>query len=167
MNSALQPTEKDETSKQPLVNKNYQLEKFPGKGGWTYAIIPEISPDKKAYFGWVKVKGSIKNHHLMPMGNGKLFLPVKASIRKSINKEAGDWVQIVLYSDESVIEVPNDLLLCLKDEPLALENFYAMNEGEKKAYIEWIYDAKKDETKVSRMAKTIDRLIKNLSFGEK
>ena len=25
---------------EPLVDKEYLLEKFPGKGGWTYALIP-------------------------------------------------------------------------------------------------------------------------------
>ena len=29
----------------PLVNREYLLEKFPGKGGWTYALIPEILQD--------------------------------------------------------------------------------------------------------------------------
>ena len=27
----------------PLVDKEYLLEKYPGKGGWTYARIPEIA----------------------------------------------------------------------------------------------------------------------------
>ena len=88
-------------SVKPLVNKKYLLEKYPGKGGWTYARIPEILQDKNTPFGWVKVMGSIdgyeiKNYHLMPMGNGQLFLPVKAAIRKKIGKETGDWVQVVL-----------------------------------------------------------------------
>lgn len=61
-----------------LVNKKYLFEKFPGKGGWTYATIPEDLQDKRAHFDWVRVKGSIdgyefKNYHLMPMGNGSLF----------------------------------------------------------------------------------------------
>ena len=61
----------------PLVDKDYLLERTPGNGGWTYAPIPEVPQDKKAPFGWVKVKGSIdgveiKKHHLMPMGNGEL-----------------------------------------------------------------------------------------------
>ena len=63
----------------PLVDKVYLLEKFTGKGAWTYAEIPEISQDKTAPFGWVKVKGFIDDyelnqHKLLPMGNGKLFL---------------------------------------------------------------------------------------------
>jgi hypothetical protein len=39
---------------EPLVNKEYLLEKSPGKGGWTYTVIPEILPDPKSPFGWVK-----------------------------------------------------------------------------------------------------------------
>ena len=83
------------------VAKQYRLKKFPGKGGWTYAEIPEIPQDRKAHFGWVRVNGSIdgyplNKHKLMPMGNGTLFLPVKAAIRKKIGKEEGDHVQIIL-----------------------------------------------------------------------
>ena len=75
----------------PLVNKSYLLERFQAKGGWTYAKIPEVLQDKHSPFGWVRVRGSIdnfeiKNYHLMPMGNGNLFLPVKAEIRKKIGK---------------------------------------------------------------------------------
>ncbi|MFT5385881.1 MAG: hypothetical protein ACI81W_003292, partial [Saprospiraceae bacterium] len=59
----------------PLVNKKYLLQRFPGKGGWTFAEIPEILQNKKAPFGWVCVKGFIddyelKQYKLMPMGNG-------------------------------------------------------------------------------------------------
>ena len=79
-----------------LVNKTYLLEKFQGKGAWTFAQIPEILQDKNAPFGWVRVRGTIdgfeiKGYHLMPMGNGKLFLPVKAEIRKKIKKQSGDF----------------------------------------------------------------------------
>ncbi len=85
-------------TKKPLVNKKYKLERFQGKGGWTYVPIPEIPLDKRSPFGWVKVKGFIddyefSNYRLMPMGNGKLFLAVKAGIRKKINKKEGDWVK--------------------------------------------------------------------------
>ncbi len=89
----------------PLVNRKYLLEKYPGKGGWTYAAIPEVKPNKEKPFGWVKVSGTIdgyeiKDYHLMPMGNGDLFLPVKASIRKKINKHMGDFVHVVLYAEQ-------------------------------------------------------------------
>jgi len=153
----------------PIINKKYRLEKFKGKGGWTFAQIPEIPQDKKAHFGWVKVKGSIdgvefKKYHLMPMGNGKLFLPVKAEIRKKIKKEEGDWVHVILYPDNEPLEVPDEMLLCLKDEPKALKFFRSLSEGEQKYYVQWVYSAKTEKTKVDRMAKAIDKLLRSERF---
>ena len=149
---------------EPLINKTYLLEKFSGKGGWTYAAIPEISPNKHAHFGWVRVKGSIdgyelKGFRLMPMGNGKLFLPVKAEIRKKIQKKAGDWVQIILYLDNTPLEVPEELLLCLQDEPVAHQTFLSYTAGEQKAFVDWIYSAKTEETKVERIVQSINKLM--------
>jgi hypothetical protein len=156
----------------PLIDKKYLLEKYPGKGGWTFARIPEILQDKKAHFGWVKVKGTIdgfeiKKYHLMPLGNGMLFLPVRAEIRKKIKKKEGDWVHVVLYPDNEPLEVPGEMLICLQDEPKALKFFNSLSEGEKKYYIQWIYSSKKEETKIDRLARTINRLMNGLKFHEK
>lgn len=153
----------------PLVNKKYLLERFPGKGGWTFARIPEILQDKKAHFGWVKVRGTIdgyeiSKYHLMPMGNGSLFLPVKAEIRKKIRKKEGDNVHVILYLDNEPLEIPEEMLLCLKDEPVALKFFNTLSESEQKLYIQWIYSAKKEDTKVDRLVKTINRLVKGLKL---
>lgn len=147
-----------------LVNKKYQLEKFPGKGGWTYVIISEIPQNIKRKFGMVKVKGSIDDYpllgyNLMPMGTGQLFLPVKAEIRKKIAKKEGDWVSVELYADDSGLAIPEELLDCLKDEPKAYENFLKLAESAQKEYRDWVYSAKKDETKVARIAKMIDMLL--------
>ena len=43
----------DNMNEKLLANKEYLLEKSPGKGGWTYTVIPEILPDKNAPFSWV------------------------------------------------------------------------------------------------------------------
>ena len=155
-----------------MVNKKYLLQKFHGKGGWTYAEIPEVLKGKHAHFGWVKVRGSIdtyefRNYRLMPMGNGSLFLPVKASIRKIIGKEEGDWVKVVLYADNSPTEIPEELLLCLMDDPAAHQTFLEYTDGEQKTFIEWIYLAKTDETKVERIAKTLNKLANRQKFTDK
>ncbi len=115
-------------TEQPLVNRKYLLEKYPGKGGWTYAAIPEVLQDKHSPFGWVTVKGcidsfEIKNYKLMPMGNGQLFLPVKSEIRKIIGKKEGDWVHVTLYADNAPIEVPEEFLDCLKEDQVAYNTF--------------------------------------------
>ncbi|GAB3916756.1 YdeI/OmpD-associated family protein [Larkinella terrae] len=156
----------------PLVDGSYLLEKFQGKGGWTYAALPEVAPDKKAYFNWVKVNGHVdgyelKNCTLMPLGNGKLFLPVKAEIRKIIGKKAGDWVQVTLYSAQIPVETQKDLLLCLEDEPTAHKTFLGFTAEEQKAYISWIDSAKTEETKIERLAETVNRLLRGQKFVEK
>lgn len=156
----------------PLINKRYRLEKFPGKGGWTFACIHEIEQDKKAPFGWVKVRGTIdgyeiRKYHLMPMGNGRLFLPVKAEIRKKIKKYEGDLVHVILYADHEPLEVPEEMLLCLRDEPAALKFFISLTESEQKFYMDWIYSAKKEQTKIARLAESINKLLKGLKFHEK
>lgn len=148
-----------------LVNKKYLLEKYSGKGGWTYAAIPEVLQDKHSPFGWVKVKGfidnfEIKNYKLMPMGNGNLFLPVKLEIRKKIGKEAGDWIKVILYADNAPTEIPEEFLLCLKDDTIAYKLFMKCTDGQKKGIIDWIYSAKTDETKINRIAETLVNLTK-------
>ncbi|MBK8144178.1 MAG: DUF1905 domain-containing protein [Bacteroidetes bacterium] len=155
----------------PFVNQQYLLEKFQGKGGWTYAQIPEIRPDKHAHFGWVRVRGhidsyEIKGYHLMPMGNGNLFLPVKAQIRKHIKKQAGDWVHIILYADNAPTEIPADFLWFLQDEPELYQNFMTFSDAERKAYIEWIEAAKTVQTKANRMAVALQKIQKKQKIQE-
>ena len=151
---------------EPLVDKEYLLEKFPGKGGWTYALIPKILQDKHSHFGWVIVNGSIdgyeiKKFHLMPSGNGQLLLSVKAEIRKKIKKQAGDYVHVILYPDNEPLEIPEELLLCLQEDQDAQQFFHSLNENEQHNYVKWIYSAKTDETMVERIAKTLVRLSKH------
>lgn len=155
-----------------LVNKKYLLQKYPGKGGWTYAAIPEVRQDTSSPFGWVKVKGfiddfEIKNYKLMPMGNGQLFLPVKAEIRKKTGKKEGDWINVLLYTDNSPTEIPREFLACLEEDPTAYKIFLTYTDGQKKEFIDWIFSAKTDDTKVERIAKTLNKLLKKEKLRDK
>lgn len=147
----------------PLVNGDYLLQKFPGKGGWTYAQLPEVLPDKNAHFGWVKVRGTIdsyefRNFHLMPMGNGMLFFSVNATIRKAICKAEGDTVHIMLYREDPPSGMDDDFEICLADEPSAREYFFSLPETEQKKYREWILTSRTESEKTDRIAETINRL---------
>lgn len=155
-----------------LVDKEYLIEKFQGKGGWTFVRIPEIAPNKNSPFGWVKVQGTIdnfeiKNYNLQPMGNGTLFLPVKAEIRKKIRKKTGDYVHIILYPDIEPIEIPKELSLCLQDDTQALHFFNSLSQSEQYSYVKWIYSARTDQTKEDRIANALDRLAKRQKHYKK
>lgn len=156
----------------PLFHKTLVLEKYPGKGGWTYAQVAGIPAESKGAFGMVRVKGRIdsyelKKYHLMPMKNGKLFLPVNATARKAINKKVGDHVDVLLYIDNDPIDVPDEMMICLQDEPTALKFFNALSDTDQQNYIDWIYEAKKADTRVDRLAKTVVKLLNNKRFYDK
>lgn len=147
----------------PLVDAWFTLEKYPGKGGWTYAALPDVKPDPSAPFGWRRVKGSIdtysfENYRLMPMGNGQLFLPVKADVRKMIKKEAGDSVYVVLYEDDLTTTILHELYLCLEDDAIAKERFDQLSSFQKKAMVETIAGARNEEDKIARIAEAMHQL---------
>ncbi len=148
----------------PTVDDDIQLQKFCGKGGWTYAPIKEIRQNPQNPFGWVTVSGFIDDYELkqiklMPMGEGQLFLPVKASIRQAIRKQAGDFVRVVLYLDNGKVEIPADILACFQEEPAqVLANFYQLPKSKQRFYLNWIASAKTETTKAKRIAEMLTLL---------
>lgn len=148
----------------PIVDGDFLLQKMPGKGGWTFVLLPDIQQEKRSWFGMSKVRGSvdtfeISDYHLMPFGNGSLFLPVKSEIRKKIGKNEGDWVHVTLYSQDLPPVETEDFFTCLAEEPLAQQRYNAMPVAEQKKMLDWIYSVKNDTLRVERIALTIDKLL--------
>jgi len=76
-------------------------------------------------------------------------------------------VQVILYADNTPTEIPEELQLCFNSEPGLYKTFLSYPDGEQKAFIEWIYSAKTEETKVERIARTMNKLAKHQRFYDK
>ena len=148
---------------QPIIDQVIMLKKFPGKGGWTYAHIPGLSSKKGQTFGMHKLRAILDEHEidqlsLMPLGNGELFFPVKAEIRKRIGKEAGATIRVRLYSLEKEFNILEEFMLCLSDEPDAEQNYRLLTEADKQKYLQWIADASSTDSRIERIAEAVTRI---------
>lgn len=152
------------------------LQKFGEKGektGWTYVHIPadiaqEIKPNTKLGF---RVKGtiddfSIKLVALIPMGEGEFVIPINAQMRRGIRKEEGAMVTLNLEEDTDELPQSEELMICLEDEPKALEAFLKMPKGHQNYYSKWIESAKTIETKTKRITMTVHGLAMGMNYGE-
>jgi hypothetical protein len=100
----------------------------------------------------------------MPMGNGNLFLPVRAEIRKKIKNKPATQCMLFCMKIRNRWMYLKNCCCVYKMNPWHFEFFEKLSESEKKYYIQWIYSAKKEETKINRMAKAINRLQRGLKM---
>lgn len=158
-------------AEQPIIQGDFIIQKMTGKGAWSYVVLPLLPRASDLPFGWNIVKGyiddfEINQYKLWPMANLQLFLPIKAAIRKKIKKEAGDYVYVTLYIDDSELVIPEEFYLCLLDHPTSMANFDQLTSTSKKQYIDYVMDAKTFETRARRMTNTIVKLEKGLKYHE-
>ena len=146
-----------------ILEGNFYLERFTGKGGWTYVPLQKQQFTGVKSFGMLKVWGKIdeqsfEEKHLMPKGDGTLFLPVAKDIRKEIKKEAGDLVYLELFVPESPSSTPQDLIDCLKDDPGKLESWERLSQAEQKEWVDYIYETQSLNLQTKRILKLLQQL---------
>lgn len=159
-----------------MVTFKAEIERFAEMGeksGWTYVFIPEaianeIKADCKKSF---RVKGhldqvEIEGLSLVPMGGGDFIMALNATIRKKLKKELGAILALVLEEDKTFkIEMPEDLELCLADEPHLMENFLKQPKSHQNWYINWLNTAKTEPTRTKRIVKIVSAMDKGWDFG--
>lgn len=117
-----------------------------------------LSPVGKTGMGQLGKLTSIKD-----LPNEKILIAyVKQAVKLN---EAG--VKQTKAATTTSIEVPDYFLKVLKKNKEALKTFEAFSNSHKKEYLEWITEAKKEETRISRMEKAIEMLSEGKSRNYK
>ena len=132
-------------------------------GGGAYVEVPF---DVEEAFGSKrpKVKAMIEGipyrSTLMRMGSEHHMLGVLKDIRAQIGKTFGDEVTITIEPDSEprLIEIPKDLMKELKKDKEAKTFFDKLSYTHQKEYVRWVEEAKKEETRQSRIVKTMEML---------
>jgi hypothetical protein len=80
-----------------LTEFDAQLQKGDNPGAWTCVVLDNVA-ELFGTRGLVKIRGAIDGEQfagaLMAQGDGTHRLPVKAALRKTLGKEAGDTVHV-------------------------------------------------------------------------
>ena len=74
-------------------------------------------------------------------------------------KADGSWN---FLDDVQENSIPDDLLAALSDIPIAKQNFEAFPPSSKRGILEWIKQAKRPETRASRIRETVTKATRNI-----
>lgn len=61
--------------------------------------------------------------------------------------------ELNMNADNAPLEIPKEMLECLKHEPRALRFLRSLSEGEQNYYVKWVYSAQKEDTRVERLGR--------------
>jgi hypothetical protein len=94
---------------------------------------------------------------LYPVGGGRHYMRVKASVRKEAKIKEGDRarIEITVVDRSSEVSLPSDLKRALRAEGLQKE-FEALPPGKKSYTLRWIDQAAKPETRAKRIRTAVE-----------
>ena len=97
---------------------------------------------------------------LTRMGSEHHLLIILKGIREQIGKTFGDEITVTVEPDTEprVLEIPDDLTKALGQDEEAKAFFDKLSYTHRKEYVNWINEAKKEETRQNRLTKTIEML---------
>jgi hypothetical protein len=125
----------------------------------------EVPLDVPAVFGRARppVRVTIGGHtyrSTIAAYGGSYTLPLNRANRAAAGVAAGDSVTVELELDDEprTVEVPDDLRAALGGDEPAAAAFDRLSYTHRHEYVEWITEAKREETRARRLAKTLERL---------
>lgn len=143
------------------------------KTGWTYVeippeIIPKLKLKTKKEFRIKGLMDDVKFERLAtyPVGGGNFIIAINAELRKKLGKKEGAMVTIKFELDTSEALQSQELIDCLKEDPLALKQFDSLTLSHRNYFHRYVFTAKGEATRAGRIVNTINAMYKKQNFGE-
>jgi hypothetical protein len=91
---------------------------------------------------------------------GRFLVPLSAENRTAAGVAAGDLVDVDIEPDTAPreVDVPADLAEALARDDAARATFDGLSFTNRKEWVRWVEQAKKAETRATRLAKTVESL---------
>ncbi len=134
-----------------------------GIGGGAGIVFPYDAEREFGTRARVPVKSTLDgvsySGSLIKCGAAEHMVGVLKAIREQIGKGPGDTVEVEVWKDEDerTVDVPAEFKRLMKKEGL-FATFEKLSYTHRKEYCRWIAEAKKEETRSSRMAKAVEML---------
>jgi len=143
------------------------IEAAPAGTGGTYILFPHDVEKEFGTKGRVPVKATFDGipytGSLVKYGHPQHMLGILKALRQQLGKGPGDKVKVELWKDDAVraVDIPVDFAALLEKEKL-LPVFAKLSYTHRREYVRWITEAKKSETRNSRLTKSIAMLRKGV-----
>ncbi len=107
----------------------------------------------------VSLNGQVLALRLARMG-GENLIGLNRGVREQIGVEIGDTVQVEIAADTTprTVDVPEDLAAALAADPDDAAAFEKLAYSHRQEYVRWITEAKREQTRLDRIATTIERV---------
>ncbi|MBX3063289.1 MAG: DUF1905 domain-containing protein [Anaerolineae bacterium] len=131
----------------------------------TYFTVPFNVEQVFGTRGQVKVKGTIDGTpyrtSIQPMGDGTHSMMVTKAILTVIGKAVGDTIRVTMEidTDERVVITPEDFQLALEENERAKQIYDKFPYSHRKAYVDWIDSAKKEQTRIKRIKQAVVMIV--------
>ena len=148
-----------------MATKKYKFtaEIHSGRGGGAYVLFPYDVEKEFGTNGRVPVQAMLdgvpETTSLIKYGSPRHMLVVLKAVREKTGKAPGDTIEVVLWKDEveRVLEIPAEFQSRMKKDKL-LPFFEKLSYTHRKEYCRWLTEAKKEETRQTRLVKAIQML---------
>lgn len=119
--------------------------------------VAALGDGAKAFPVSVVIGDTTLQLRLARMG-GESMVGFSKAARAEAGVELGDTLTFTITADTAprVVEVPDDLAAALAADPDAAQAFDAMAYSHRKEYVRWVTEAKREQTRLDRIAKTVE-----------